>query len=227
MLATEAALRQMDPRLEDVALIFAPPSRVLARITLPLTAASIAGAALIVFVLAVSEFGVPALLRVRVYTTEVFTAFAALYDFGRATALTLPLLVLAGGTSLVASGLLGRRVIAGRRRAGGAIGVMDVSAWRLPVRLLSAATIAIALVTPVLVILSEATGTSLSEAASRFVAFDSHQSVSSRSLARRSSSRLGLASDTHAPARRLASHIWRTFCGSCCLPFRARSLVWL
>ena len=108
MLATEAALRQMDPHLEDVALIVAPPGRVLARITLPLTAAAIAGAALIVFVLAVSEFGVPALLRVRVYTTEVFTAFAALYDFGRATALTLPLLVLAGGTSLVASGLLGR-----------------------------------------------------------------------------------------------------------------------
>ena len=43
-----------------------------------------------IFVLAVSEFGVPGLLRVRVFTTEVFTAFAALYDFSRATILALP-----------------------------------------------------------------------------------------------------------------------------------------
>lgn len=164
MLATEAALRQMDPRLEEAALTAAAPRRVLARITLPLVAPAIGGAALIVFVLAISEFGVPALLRVRVYTTEVFTAFAALFDFGRATALTLPLLVLAGGTSAVAARLLGSRVIAGRR-LGGATGVMDVAAWRLPVRLLSAATIAIALVIPMLVLLREAAGTSMYEAA--------------------------------------------------------------
>ena len=55
-------------------------------ITLPLVAPSVVAAALIIFVLAVSEFGVPGLLRVRVYTTEVFTAFAALYDFSRAIA---------------------------------------------------------------------------------------------------------------------------------------------
>ena len=47
--------------------------------------ATIVAAALVIFVLAVSEFGVPGLLRVRVYTTEVFTAFAALYDFSRAS----------------------------------------------------------------------------------------------------------------------------------------------
>ena len=35
----------------------------------------------------------PACLRVRVFTTEVFTAFAALYDFGRATTLAIPLLM--------------------------------------------------------------------------------------------------------------------------------------
>ena len=91
MLATEAALRQMDPHLEEAGLITASPGLVLSRITVPLIAPAIGGAALIVFVMAISEFGVPALLRVRVYTTEVFTAFAALFDFGRATALALPL----------------------------------------------------------------------------------------------------------------------------------------
>ena len=37
-------------------------------------------AALVIFVLAISSSAPPA-SRVRVYTTEVFTAFAALYDF--------------------------------------------------------------------------------------------------------------------------------------------------
>jgi iron(III) transport system permease protein len=163
MLGTEVALRQMDPHLEEAALTAAAPSRVLARITLPLVAPTISGAALIVFVLAISEFGVPALLRVRVYTTEVFTAFAALFDFGRATALTIPLLVLAGGSSAVAARLLGSRVIAARRPGGA--GVMDVDALRLPVRVLTAAILAIALVIPILVLLREAAGTSMYQAA--------------------------------------------------------------
>ncbi|MGH7554890.1 MAG: ABC transporter permease, partial [Longimicrobiales bacterium] len=92
MLAAEVAARRVEPRLEEAALVVASPGRVLRRITLPLVAPSIAAAALVIFVLAVSEFGVPGLLRVRVFTTEVFTAFAALYDFSRATMLALPLL---------------------------------------------------------------------------------------------------------------------------------------
>ena len=71
-----------------------PRSRVLRPITLPLAAPGVLAAALMIFVLAVSEFGVPGLLQVRVYTTEVFTAFAALYNFTRAIVLTVPLLVL-------------------------------------------------------------------------------------------------------------------------------------
>src|SRR5688572_2954816 len=114
MLATEVALRQVDPHLEEAGLVAASPDRVLWRITLPLVAPAIGGAALIVFVLAISEFGVPALLRVRVYTTEVFTAFAALFDFGRATALTLPLVGVASATGAAAALLLGGRVVASR-----------------------------------------------------------------------------------------------------------------
>ena len=104
MLATEAAMRGIDGRLEEAALVVASPARVLRRITLPLAAPAVFSAALIIFVLAVSEFGVPGLLQVRVYTTEVFTAFAALYDVPRAILLAVPLLVLCLG-------------IAARRRA--------------------------------------------------------------------------------------------------------------
>jgi iron(III) transport system permease protein len=95
MLATEAAARRVDGRLEEAGLLVARPRRVFTRITLPVIAPGVAAAALVIFVLAISEFGVPGLLRVRVFTTEVFTAFAAQYDFGRATALSTPLLLLA------------------------------------------------------------------------------------------------------------------------------------
>ena len=83
MLATEVAFRRIDARLEEAALVVAPRRLVLRRILLPLAAPVVSAASLIVFVLAISQFGVPGLLRVRVYTTEVFTAFAALYDFSR------------------------------------------------------------------------------------------------------------------------------------------------
>jgi iron(III) transport system permease protein len=107
MLMTEAAVRGIEPRLEEAALLTATPNRVLWRITLPLVLPSILAAALVVFVLAVSDFGVPALLRVRVFTTEIFTAFAAFYDAARATALAVPLLLLTLCVAAVAVKLAG------------------------------------------------------------------------------------------------------------------------
>src|SRR6266567_2827400 len=103
MLATEAAARRIDAPLEEAALLIARPHRVLARITLPLIAPSIAAAALLTFVLALSEFGVPGLLRVPVFTTEVFTALAA------------PLLVVALIAGIAVKLLIGNRMITTRR----------------------------------------------------------------------------------------------------------------
>lgn len=117
MLATEAAARRVDGRLEEAALLVATRTRVLWRITLPLIAPAVTAAALIVFVLAVSEFGVPGLLRVRVYTTEVFTAFSALYDFGAATVLAVPLLVVALMAGVGVKIVVGERLLAARRSA--------------------------------------------------------------------------------------------------------------
>ncbi|MBA3256252.1 MAG: iron ABC transporter permease [Pyrinomonadaceae bacterium] len=111
MLATEAAARRVSAHLEEAALLVGPPHRVLRRITLPLIAPSIAASIFIIFVLALSEFGVPGLLRVPVFTTEVFTAFAALYDFGAATALAVPLLVLALTAGIAVKLLIGERMI--------------------------------------------------------------------------------------------------------------------
>ena len=111
MLATEAAARRVDARLEESALLAASPRRVLGRITLPLIGPTVAAAGLIVFVLALSEFGVPALLRVRVFTTEAFTAFAAFYNFGAGVALCAPLLVVALIVSVVIKFIIGERLL--------------------------------------------------------------------------------------------------------------------
>jgi len=102
MLAAEAALRTVPARLEEAGRLAAPPARVFVRITVPLIGAAVSASLLIVFVLAISDFAVPGLLRVRVYTTEVFTAFAALYDFRRATVMALPLAAVAALASIAA-----------------------------------------------------------------------------------------------------------------------------
>ena len=115
MLATEAAARRVNGRVEEAALLVAMPGRVLWRISLPLIAPTVAAAALIIFVLALAEFGVPGLLRVRVFTTEVLTAFSALYDFGAATALAVPLLAVALIVGIVAKFITGERLLATRR----------------------------------------------------------------------------------------------------------------
>ncbi len=117
MLATEVALRRIDGRLEEAALIVARPRGVFRRITVPLAAPGVIAAALVIFVLAVSEFGVPGVLRVRVYTTEIFTAFAALYDPRRAASLALPLLALCLAVAVVAVAILGDRLVTSRRGA--------------------------------------------------------------------------------------------------------------
>jgi iron(III) transport system permease protein len=156
MLATEVALRRIDGRLEEAALLSAPPPLVLRRITLPLAAPSVVAAALVIFVLSVSEFGVPGLLRVRVYTTEVFTAFAALYDFHRAMLLAVPLLVLCLIVAIVAVALAGEHMVS----AWGSSGTRPplLHGWRRPAEAATFATVAIALGIPLMVLVREALG---------------------------------------------------------------------
>ena len=158
MLATEAAMRQVDGRLEEAALVVAPTGRVLRRITAPMVAPAVLAAALVIFVLALSEFGVPGLLRVRVYPTEVFSAFAALYDVGRATLLTLPLLLLSTAVAAAAAVVSGDRFVAARRVTGAAPLSLP---FRGPVMAPVAAVILVALVLPVAVLAREASGARL------------------------------------------------------------------
>jgi len=155
MLATEVALRQVDPRLEEAALLAAPPARVLRRITAPLAFPTVMSAALMVFVLAVSDFSVPGVLRVRVFTTEVFSAFAALYDSGRAMILSLPLVVLSIVVAAAAAIALGDRLVTTRRTRGGTpIDAFDN--WRLGAAVAVCLAIGLVLILPLIALGREA-----------------------------------------------------------------------
>lgn len=156
MLATEMSMRRVDGRLEEAALVVAPPARVLWRITLPLVAPSVVAAALVIFVLAVSEFGIPGLLRVRVYTTEVFTAFAALYDFNRALLLAVPLLLICLVVATAAAALLRERPVVTRRSLG--TRPMWLDAWRRPATTGAFTVLAVAVGLPLAILVREALG---------------------------------------------------------------------
>ncbi len=160
MLIAESAIRGVEPSLEEAASLAAKPGRVLWRITLPLVVPSVLAAALIVFVLAVSDFGVPALLRARVFTTEIFTAFSALYDFGRATALAVPLLSLAMLVAVISVRLTGERLVTRRRRLGGGGDLGAFDRWRGVAALTIACVVASTLVLPIGVLAIEARGVS-------------------------------------------------------------------
>jgi iron(III) transport system permease protein len=156
MLATEVAMRRIDGRLEEAALMIAPPRQVLRRITLPLTAPSTVAAALLIFVLAVSEFGVPGLLRVRVYTTEVFTAFAALYDFSGALTLTVPILVACISVAAAAVMLVGDPLVTTPRSVSSRLALLG--GWRRGGLALAVVVIVMALAAPTAVLVREAAG---------------------------------------------------------------------
>jgi iron(III) transport system permease protein len=114
-------------------------------------------AALMIFVLAISEFGVPGLLRVRVYTTEVFTAFAALYDFGGAIVLALPLLLLSSTVAVVAIRLTGDRTIVTRRATAGSL-PPTFEAWKPAFVLAGAVVTVLSLVLPLTALVVVAVG---------------------------------------------------------------------
>lgn len=151
MLATEAAARRVGAHLEEAALLVAGRGRVLWRVTLPLIAPTTAAAALIIFVLALSEFGVPGLLRVPVFTTEVFTAFSALYDFGAATALALPLIVLALAAAISVKFIIGDRTLTTPRSLRTGLPLL-LGSWRAPVLIGVGAVLFLSVVLPLLVL---------------------------------------------------------------------------
>jgi iron(III) transport system permease protein len=95
LLATRASLRAVDLRLEEAARLSAGWTATLRGVTLPLALPGTVRAAGLVFLLAVGDLAVPMYLGVDVFPTESFTQFAAGYRVGAATALAVPLVLIA------------------------------------------------------------------------------------------------------------------------------------
>jgi iron(III) transport system permease protein len=96
-LLTVAGLQLTDRGLEEAALVCRPMRQTLRKITLPLLAPYILAGAVLVFVFAATDFGVPDILQVRVYSVEIFVQFSAFYDNRAAALLSLPVVLTAAG----------------------------------------------------------------------------------------------------------------------------------
>lgn len=90
-----SGLKSMDGRYEEAARLQSGTFRTLTRITLPLIRPHVIAGSIFVFVFSIIDFGVPDILRVRTYPTEIFIQFSALYDERAAILLSLPLMLVA------------------------------------------------------------------------------------------------------------------------------------
>jgi ABC-type Fe3+ transport system permease subunit len=86
MLVLSSAFSNINAKLEEAGLMMTSYPEVVFKIILPLVKPAILSSFILVFVLALSEFSVPAFLSVKVLTTEIFTQFSAFYNHGLALA---------------------------------------------------------------------------------------------------------------------------------------------
>ncbi len=110
MLLTMTFVRTINPSLEEAGTLVSGWFGVLSGITTPLIRPGIVLAAVLVFLLSLGEFSVPAFLRYDVFSVESFTQFSAFHDVAAATAAAV---LLASITLLV----FGLERLSGRRHA--------------------------------------------------------------------------------------------------------------
>lgn len=111
-LPVSAALRGLDPTLEEVGRTLSGPWRCLFRIVLPQLRPAMQGGALLVALNILVEFGAFALMRFRTFTTEIYTAYRAGFDGGSAAALGVILLLICLGCVVVEALLRPRAALA-------------------------------------------------------------------------------------------------------------------
>ncbi len=117
MFLISAGLKRIGSGLEDAARLISGPKKSFFKITLPLLLPYIISAALFIFVLAVSEFGVPMLLHQNVFVSEIFYQFGAFFDHEKAAAMTFPLITLFFFFILIYGLYLGKKSFKSVKRA--------------------------------------------------------------------------------------------------------------
>ncbi len=94
MLIISSGLSNINSKLEEAGLMMTTYPKVIIKIILPLVKPSIISSFILVFVLTLSEFSVPAFLSVNVLTTEIFIQFSAFYNYDLAIANSIILIII-------------------------------------------------------------------------------------------------------------------------------------
>lgn len=81
MIIISSSLANLSSRLEEAGSMITTYPKIVLKIVLPLIKPALISSFILVFVLAISEFSVPAFLSVNVFTTEIFTQFSAFYNY--------------------------------------------------------------------------------------------------------------------------------------------------
>jgi ABC-type Fe3+ transport system permease subunit len=94
MLIISSGLSNINSKLEEAGLMMTTYPKVMLKIIFPLVKPSVISSFILVFVLALSEFSVPAFLSVNVLTTEIFIQFSAFYNYDLAIANSMILIII-------------------------------------------------------------------------------------------------------------------------------------
>jgi iron(III) transport system permease protein len=153
------SLEVTDPAYEEAARSLGQrPRQVLWSVTLPLVKPSITAGALLVFLYSASDFGSLSLLRVRVFTTEIFHQLNTRFDPGAAALLALVLVIITGLVLLGQRKALGARYFTQVSSASRPAPRATLGRWRLPAAGLVVTIMALTLVLPVMVLVSDIPG---------------------------------------------------------------------
>lgn len=168
MLLTITYLRTVNPRLEEAARLVSGWPNILSRITLPLIAPALMFAAILVFLLALGEIGVPSYLRYSVYAAETLTQFAAFYNFRAATVSATPLLFVTLIILSLQYGLHHRVLKLGKGTPSGKVVQIALGRWRLPLFVLVTAWALLTVALPLAVLVVQSSSPAIyAEALSR------------------------------------------------------------
>jgi ABC-type Fe3+ transport system permease subunit len=94
MIIISSSLANLSARFEEAGLMITTYPKVILNIIFPLIKPAVISSFILVFVLAISEFSVPAFLSINVFTTEIFTQFSAFYNYDLAVANSMVLILI-------------------------------------------------------------------------------------------------------------------------------------
>lgn len=156
MMTAENSFIGVEAHLEEMGLFFGGKGRVIKEILFPLALPGIISGILVVFVLALSDFGVPFLLGVKVLTTQIFTEFSVFYNEKTATALCLPLVIFTILILALAEIFFGARPLEGPvRGAGGRTYLYALKKGKIPYLMVCALILCLSVFFPLVSLIAD------------------------------------------------------------------------